>query len=369
MPPPSDGNTHASWALQGAQATPIPELVVRWDEGVRAKFIAWLRTKKKPITSEGYLRKSILSYLDRYFPPEGISRPEQVFEMFMRCQRGRHHLKRALGNLLTFYRKVMGYPHGFIESLREAMDCEEPGEDRWVPSEELAVQDLRELAETVDKNMAHFKFFVLTNAVLDSAVRPEHLIEGLFEGFKPEKLEYVADKDFYKYRLGIERATKSAWVAYLTPYTVKLIMALYERGERITRKSMYEWLRRHRREVGQRPDGKPIVMPLRPKVIQKFAMTMMRKAGLDKDVVNWLSGKKPKGVDERHYLDLELLADSQYECYVAYLSELRAKAGVLPFCPARTGLPGSRLSPGFHSRAFGGNGNSPHTSGLNSRPQ
>jgi len=63
-------------------------------------------------------------------------------------------------------------------------------------------------------------------------------------------------------------------------------------------------------------------------VIQKFAMTMMRRAGLDKDVVNWLSGKKPKGVDERHYLDLELLADSQYERYMAYLAELRAKAGL-----------------------------------------
>ena len=360
MPLSSDGDVYASWALQSAQATPISghstpshpytgpcqatpipgwssplghpytgrELVIRWDEGIRAKFIAWLKTKKRPITDEDYLRKSILSYLDRYFPPEGITRPEQVFEMFMRCQRGRHHLKRALGNLLTFYRRVLGYPRDLIEDLREAMECEEPGEDRWVPSEGLVVQDLRELSEARSKSTAHLKFFILTNAVLDSAVRPEHLIEGLFEDFRPEKLEYVADKGFYKYRLGIERATKNAWVAYLTPYTVELITALYERGQKITRKSIYEWLRRHRREVGQRPDGKPIVMPLRPKVIQKFAMTMMRRAGLDKDVVNWLSGKKPKGVDERHYLDLELLADSQYERYMAYLAELRVKAGL-----------------------------------------
>ena len=54
----------------------------------------------------------------------------------------------------------------------------------------------------------------------------------------------------------------------------------------------------------------------------------MRKAGLDKDVVNWLSGKKPKGVDERHYLDLELLADEQYPRYMKFLEELMAKAGL-----------------------------------------
>jgi len=42
--------------------------------------------------------------------------------------------------------------------------------------------------------------------------------------------------------------------------------------------------------------------------------------------VNWLSGKKPKGIDEKHYLDLELLADSQYERYMAYLAELRKRA-------------------------------------------
>ena len=79
MPPSSDGNIHASWAYQSTPGHPYTgrELVIRWDEGIRAKFVAWLRTKRKPITNKGYLRKSILSYLDRHFPQEGITRPER----------------------------------------------------------------------------------------------------------------------------------------------------------------------------------------------------------------------------------------------------------------------------------------------------
>ena len=73
---------------------------------------------------------------------------------------------------------------------------------------------------------------------------------------------------------------------------------------------MDNWLKKHAKRI-KRPDGREATMPLRPKHVRKFAMNMMRRAGPDKDVVQFLASGKPKGIDERYYLDLELLADSQ----------------------------------------------------------
>ena len=94
------------------------ELVVVWDGSVRRKFIKFMLLNK---VSEEYLRKSILSYLDRYMPPEGLSKPEDVVNMFVRCERGQRHLKCAVQVFLRFYRKVLGYPGEFIEALSEAI--------------------------------------------------------------------------------------------------------------------------------------------------------------------------------------------------------------------------------------------------------
>ena len=295
------------------------ELKIVWNEKVKQRLIQFMKTKRKP-AGDAHI-KNCISYLDRYMPPEGISTPEQVFDMFMRCTRGRHHLDRAFRCLLGLYRRVFGFDREFIERLKEAIPSTKTGEDKWVPPEELVVESLVMLKER------NLRFFAVWNAVLDSAVRPMHIAEGLFENFNPSRLEKTPE-GFYKYKLNIERGTKHAWVAYLTPYTAKLIMELYEQGERVTRFGVENITRRFKMVRGHRPDGKPIVMPLRLKYIRKFAMNMMRKNGLDKDVVQFLAGEKPKGIDEKHYLDLEMLADSQYPRYVAYLEKLRARAGL-----------------------------------------
>jgi len=296
---------------------------VHWDpsdEELRERFVQFLKSKKRPVRSDSHVRK-MLSYLDRYMPPEGLSRPEEVFDMFMRCpETTRHHLDRAFRNLLNFYRRVLGYPRDFIEALKEAIPAARGDfEDKWVPGEELVIRSLRELRDK------HVKSFVFLNAQLDCPTRPMHLAEML-ESFDPARLERT-DKGFYKYRLGIERATKNAWVVYLTPYTVRLLRELHERGQRITYSSVDNWLKKHAKRI-KRPDGKEATVPLRPKYIRKFTMNMMRRASLDKDVVQFLAGEKPKGIDERHYLDLELLADEQYPRYMKFLEELRAKAGL-----------------------------------------
>ena len=295
------------------------ELAVVWDGSVRRKFVKFMMLNK---VSEEYLRKSILSYLDRYMPPGGLSKPEDVVNMFVRCERGQRHLKCAVQALLRFYRKALGYPREFIEALSEAIPSISKREDKWVPPEGFVIDTLKELKE------ANPGLFVFINAMLDSGTRKEHLAK-MFEHFRPETLEGPKKPGgFYKYRLNLERGTKNTWLIYLTPYTAQLLKEFHARGEHLSLHIIDHWFKTHRRKVGKRPDGKALIMPLRPKYVRKFAYNMMRKMGIDRDVAMWLNGRKPESVDERHYTDLELLADQQYPRYMAYLAELRRKAGL-----------------------------------------
>ncbi|RLF10730.1 MAG: hypothetical protein DRJ98_05410 [Thermoprotei archaeon] len=156
--------------------------MVRWEPELGEQFVRFLKSKKRPTRNEKNIRR-VLSYLDRYMPAEGISRPEQVFEMFMRCpETTRHHLDRAFRNLLNFYRRVLGYPRDFIEDLKEAIPAARGDfEDRWVPGEDLIIQSLKELRDK------HVKSFVFLNAQLDCTTRPMHLAEML-ESFDPARI-------------------------------------------------------------------------------------------------------------------------------------------------------------------------------------
>jgi len=228
-------------------------------------------------------------------------------------------------NLLNFYECALNYPKNFTEPLRKAARELTPRtrDDKWVPKEELVLESIK-LMHDLAKDKRDRKYLALYHAVLDSASRPEHVAEALFENFKPELLE-EAD-GFYKYRANIERGTKHCWVIYLTPYTARLLMELHERGEVLTFEGWKSWIRRRPCGVTKRLDGKVESLPLRLKWIRKFAMNMMRKVGLERDVVQFLAGEKPQGVDAEHYIDLEGLADEKYPDYAKYVEELRRRA-------------------------------------------
>jgi intergrase/recombinase len=59
--------------------------------------------------------------------------------------------------------------------------------------------------------------------------------------------------------------------------------------------------------------------------VQKFAYNMMRKNGVDRDVAEFISGRKPEGIGAKHYAELIMLAEEQYPKYAEYLKNLRGK--------------------------------------------
>jgi len=103
--------------------------VVVWNSDVKKKFAEFMRARGR---DERYIEKCIY-YLDRFV--EEIKGPEDVIAVFAECERGRHHLSRALRNLLKLYQQVLGYPKEFINELREAIPTTKTGVDLYVPEE------------------------------------------------------------------------------------------------------------------------------------------------------------------------------------------------------------------------------------------
>ncbi|MEM3693694.1 MAG: hypothetical protein QXI39_06715 [Candidatus Bathyarchaeia archaeon] len=106
--------------------------------------------------------------------------------LFERCKRGRHHLDRALRNLLNYYATVEGYQDAQIERLRKAIPRIKTGVDYRV------AETLRKIKEE-----APMKYRVLYTVILDSRVRLAHAIY-LLNRFEGERLEDAGSFSMWK---------------------------------------------------------------------------------------------------------------------------------------------------------------------------
>ena len=227
-----------------------------------------------------------------------------MLEMFERCRGGRHHLDRAFRNLLKVYRLYFGLPRGVYEELKEAIPRTRVGVDKYVPPERLVIETFRRLKSERVKYRAYY------NLILDAAIRPEHALK-VFQTWDEARLRKAKTGEFYVYEVGIEEATKQAFIACVTPHTLKLIRKTIEGGDLPTKAAVTRVFQRRGL--------------VRPKYVRKFAMNMMRRLGMSRDVVQYLSGQRPQGVDAEHYIDIERLAEQQYANYAEYLAQLRRR--------------------------------------------
>ena len=115
---------------------------------------------------------------------------------------------------------------------------------------------------------------------------------------------------FSSYHADIERRQKHTWIVMVTQQTLKLIN---------------QTVNDPASEAGYLALIQKYGL-LRPKFVQKFAYNIMRRHGIDRDVAEFLSGRKPEGVGPRHYAELTTLAIDQYAKYQEYLTQLRQKA-------------------------------------------
>jgi len=194
-----------------------------------------------------------------------------------------------------------GWDKEWIRRLMDAMPkCPQSRIDLRRPRVYQILNLLRSLC------MAPVKYQAFYNLILDSAVRPYHAVEVL-KGWNKENLERIK-RGIYIYYVGIEREEKHCWIAFVTRYTLDLI----ERMEEAPTIAGYCCFQKR---MGL----------LRPKLVQKFAYNAMRSCGVDRDIAEFLSGRKPEGIGSKHYAELIFLAEKQYPKYAKYLESLRNK--------------------------------------------
>ena len=260
---------------------------------LRDRFLVWGVGR----FSRGYL-KNLRVVLDRFQPVIGcVEDVDGLFAVPMK-ESVKRELWFAVRNLFKFCLEH-GWDREWIRRLMDAMPkCPQSRVDLRRPRVYQILNLLKALRE------APIKYQAFYNLILDSAVRPFHAIEVL-QGWNEENLERVR-RGVYMYYVGIEREEKHCWIIFVTRYTLNLIGRMRE-APTIAGYCCFQ------KRMGL----------LRPKLVQKFAYNSMRSCGVDRDIAEFLSGRKPQGIGAKHYTELVFLAEKQYPKYARFLEKLR----------------------------------------------
>jgi len=262
-----------------------------WKE-VRNEFLVWAEAR----FGARYV-KDLRNTLDRWQPV--IRSVEDIDRLFAGSFPGKRHLWFGIRNLLKFCAS-----HGWsINEIKPLLECMPPvkkaNPDNRVPNENQVLDTLGKLRS------APLEVQAVYNLVLDSAIRPLHAVE-IINSFDESRLEEAGG--FYKYWVTIERGIKHTFIAFISPETLGMIRSVEKPiGEHMYQH--YAW----RKGL------------LRAKLLQKFAYNMMRKNGIDRDVAEFISGRKPEGIGPKHYAELIMLSEEQYPKYFEYLKTLRKR--------------------------------------------
>ncbi|MCS7113933.1 MAG: integrase [Nitrososphaerota archaeon] len=268
---------------------------ISWKE-VRNGFLVWAKGR----FGSRYV-KDLRNTLNKWSPV--IRSVEDIDRLFSGEFPGKRHLWFGIRNLLK-YCASHGWSGDEIKPLLEAMPpVKKANPDNKVPKEAQVLETLMKL------NGAPYPVQAVYNLVLDSAIRPLHAVE-IINRFDESRLE-PCEGGFFKYWVSIERGIKHTFIAFLSQETLGIIRnTLRPIGEHVYQH--YAW----RRGL------------LRAKLLQKFAYNMMRKNGVDRDIAEFISGRKPEGIGAKHYTELIMLAEEQYPKYASYLKSLRGRGGV-----------------------------------------
>ena len=272
---------------------------------VEVDFVRWLRSRG---LSDEYVRQMV-GYLRR-FVREPIRGPMDVVGVFEGLSVGqRHQLIRAVRNLFNFYESQGLASKEWLDLLRMNIPKDEVGLDLWIPSEEEIIDSLKALSKAKNCRV----YFVLFNLILDSGLRISEATKFL-NSFKGE----VEKQDgFYIASLGYLRRSKTAYYAFFTEYTFKLLNSLDTKLSYKTARNSYKIRKR---------TGKQIV---RLKYLRKFAFDKMISLEVPESVADFIQGRTPKTIGARHYMKLKRKAIQFYPRYAAYLRKLRQEAKLI----------------------------------------
>jgi len=221
-----------------------------------------------------------------------------VVRLFEGLSAGQKHcLLFSLRNLFNFC-ELAGFDPAFIDSLRKALPKDTRFVDSYVPSEEVVKQSIAKLRRIPEKYKAAYRLLLESGLRLIEAVRLVNSFHELYE-----KLEMY--ERFVCVPLFWFRASKKSFYAYFMHETANL---LRNNGEKLSADATSKVCRRYGLVA--------------PKYLRKFAFHKMLELEIPEGVADFIEGRVPKTIGERHYANLKRLADKYYPRYVEYLKNL-----------------------------------------------
>jgi intergrase/recombinase len=208
----------------------------------------------------------MISYLDKNVSE--LKEPMDVVRIFSKLSVGQqHNLSRALRKFLNFA-ELKGVSVESLNSLRKAIPKDRIGADLNVPTESEILASLSKL-----KDMP-VKYQALYNLLLDSGLR---LIEAMRLHNSFEEATEIGN--FYRCTLGFFRGSKTAYAAYFTNNTHKLIQSNNDEVEERAASHYF-----HMKKC------------IAPKYLRKFVFDTMISDSLNvpESVADFIEGRVPK---------------------------------------------------------------------------
>jgi len=291
-----DSNSQQWWGCpdlnRGPESPSLRFGLISWKE-LRNEFLVWLNSRDLAFD----YKRSIVNYLDKFAPV--LSEPLDVVKLFNGLSAGQKHcLLFSLRNLFN-YCELAGFDSRLIDSLRKALPKDTPFIDNYVPSEESVKESIEKLWGVPEKYRAVYRLLLESGLRLREAVK----LANEFHDFS-EKLEthekYVCVPFFWF------RHSKKSFYAYFMRETAIL---LRNNGEKLSAEATSKVCRRYGLVA--------------PKYIRKFMFHKLLELEVPEGVADFIQGRAPKTVGERHYANLKRLADKYYPRYAEYLEKLQ----------------------------------------------
>lgn len=136
-------------------------------------------------------------------------------------------------------------------------------------------------------------YCLIYRLLVESGSRLKAVIQAL-RNYEPSKDEDL--DDFYAYELGrFTKSKKTFYIYHVSPLRKVSITA--DHASKLARE----------------------LNITRPKYVRKFVSTKMVEVGIPSDIVNFIQGRTPKDILNKHYLDLYALTKKYYPLYAGWL--------------------------------------------------
>jgi intergrase/recombinase len=260
-----------------------------WDAH-KGQFSEWLSYRVIEKTAKDYI-KALDKFMKKY-------KLETIGDLVSALQKEHytHHLVSALRNFVTFLEEREIINEDAANRIRKYAKIKKSGVDQThITNDELREAWKQVLSYGEKRRELTFKLLVF------SGLRLSH-VHYLLTTFDASKL--IFEGNIAKYPLQeAAKGTKRAFYAYMPADFAKElepVKASYD--------AMREWVRFE--DKARR---------VKAKTIRKWHFNFLIRHGVSFEVADFIQGRAPRSIGERHYANLEMLADEAYSRIVDYL--------------------------------------------------